>query len=248
MISFFIKKYDIKSNLWQVLRAEIDFNCEEFKRAQEQAVNKSQHTMIYSQSGSERNEVVKYNMQLMGIIAEMACKEYLELVLKRRNLSNNWEVNRYDDVRIDNFMSAENEYDLKIQTLNEPHIEYSVESRSSITYNRSLIDGLIAYDIIGPYNSDVKVGEAANSIYLRPLYSYSNFKKGDYKKENFETLLVNGSIILFLVAGCTHDELLNKGIIKSMGQGNTRYKVLPIIQSTDIISFQNTIEKILQNS
>jgi hypothetical protein len=62
MINFFIKKYDIKSNLWQVLRTEIDFNCAEFKRAQEQAIKKSQHTMIYSQSGSERNEIVGYQI------------------------------------------------------------------------------------------------------------------------------------------------------------------------------------------
>jgi len=33
-----------------------------------------------------------------------------------------------------------------------------------------------------------------------------------------------------------------------MGQGNTRYQVLPIINASDIISFQNTIEKLLKES
>jgi len=248
MIQFFINKYDLKSNSWQVLKASIDFDSKGFKTAQEQALKKSVRTMDYSQSGAVRQNDVKYNMQLMGIIAEMACETYLNIVLNRRKLSNKWTVHRYDDVRTDDFKSPANEYDLKIQTVSEPNVEYSVESRSSITYNRSFNEGLIAYDIIGPYSSDVKNGEEPNSIYLRPLYRYINFQKKDYKKENFETLLLDGSITLYLVAGCTHAELSEKGIIKSMGQGNTRYQVLPIINASDIISFQNTIEKLLKES
>ena len=248
MIQFFIKKYKLKNNTWQVLKATIDFESDDFKKAQNQAKEKSLYTMSYSQSGSSRSSEVKYNMQLMGIIAEMACEKYLSIVLKRRHLSSDWLVHRYDDVRTDEFKSPANEYDIKLQNVSEPDVEYSVESRSSITYDRSFSEGLIAYDIIGPYSSDVKGGELPNSIYLRPLYSYINYEKGDYKKQNFESLLIDGLITLYLVAGCTHDELLNDCIIKSMGQGNTRYRVQPIIKSTDIVSFQDTIEKILNKS
>lgn len=248
MIKFFINKYKLNTNTWEVLKATIDFESDDYKKAQNQAKKKSLHTMTFSQSGSSRNSEVKYNMQLMGIIAEMACEKYLSIVLERRHLSSDWTVHRYDDVRTDEFKSPANEYDLKLQNVSEPEVEYSVESRSSITYNRSFSEGLIAYDIIGPYSSDMKSGELPNSIYLRPLYRYVNYEKGDYKKSNFESLLIDGLITLFLVAGCTHDELSNDGIIKSMGQGNTRYRVLPIIESTDIVSFQDTIEKILRKS
>lgn len=248
MFKFFINKCELKSNTWQVLKAQIDFDSDDFKKAQDQAAKKSIHTMQFSQSGGVRGSAVKYNMQLMGIIAEMACEKYLSIVLHRRHLSSDWTVHRYDDVRTDDFKSPENEYDLKLQTVTEPKVEYSVESRSSITYNRSFGEGLIAYDIIGPYSSDMKNGELPNAIYLRPLYRYINYEKGDYEKENFESFLIDGAITLYLVAGCTQEELSNKGIIKSMGQGNTRYKVLPIINSTDIISFQDIIEKILKES
>jgi hypothetical protein len=35
------------------------------------------------------------------------------------------------------------------------------------------------------------------------------------------------------------------GIVKSMGQGASKYKVLPIIKSTDIINFQATISNLI---
>lgn len=235
----------MKEQPWRVIRAEIDFNSEQYRIAVEQASKKSQHTMGASQSGANRNLIVKYNMQLMGIVAEIACKQYLEKVVNDNQLTHLWKVIRYDDVRTDDFKSPENEYDLKLNQVQESEEDLYVESRSSITYDRSFQEGLENYDIIGPYTSIAKVGEEENDIYLRPLYEYVDYKNKDYSKENFEKLLKEGKIILYLVAGCTKEELDEKGIVKSMGQGASKYKVLPIIKSTDIIDFQTTVSNLI---
>jgi hypothetical protein len=246
MIKFFIRQYKLKEQPWSVIRAEIDFASEHYTIAVEQATKKSQCTMEASQSGAKRDQVVKYNMQLMGIVAEIACKAYLEKIVKDNKLSDLWKVVRYDDVRTDNFKSPENEYDLKLNQVQESEEGFYVESRSSITYDRSFQEGLENYDIIGPYTSIAKVGEDANDIYLRPLYEYVNFKNKDYTKEHFEALLKDKKIILYLVAGCTKQELEKMGMVKSMGQGASKYKVLPIIKSLDIIDFQTTISNLLK--
>lgn len=246
MIKFFIKIFTIKDINWKVIKAEIDFNSQEYSIAIDQANKKSQYTMAASQSGSNRSSKVKYNMQLMGIIAEIACKKYLEKVIKENSFSNFWSVIRYDDIRTDEFKSPENEFDLKIEQISNKSENFTVESRSSITHDRSFQTGLEKYDIIGPYTSIAKKEEGYNSIYIRPLYEYINYHKKDYLQENFEHLLRKKEIVLYLVAGCTKSDLDAKGIIKSMGQGNSKYKVLPIIQSTDIIEFQNIILKLLE--
>jgi hypothetical protein len=246
MIKFFIRQYKLKEQPWSVIRAEIDFASEQYTIAVEQATKKSQCTMEASQSGAKRDQVVKYNMQLMGIVAEIACKSYLEKIVQDNKLSDLWKVVRYDDVRTDNFKSPENEYDLKLNQVQESEEGFYVESRSSITYDRSFQEGLENYDIIGPYTSIAKVGEDTNDIYLRPLYEYVNFKNKDYTKEHFEALLKDRKIILYLVAGCTKQELEKMGIVKSMGQGASKYKVLPIIKSLDIIDFQTTISNLLK--
>jgi hypothetical protein len=245
MIKFFIRKYQLKDQPWRVIRAEIDFDSQQYTVAVEQASKKSQFTMGASQSGAYRSRVVKYNMQLMGIVAEIACKEYLEKIVKDNQASDLWKVVRYDDVRTDNFKSPENEYDLKLNQVQESEEDLYVESRSSITFDRSFKEGLENYDIIGPYTSIAKVGEEANDLYLRPLFEYVNYQNKDYIKENFEKLLKESKIILYLVAGCTTEELEMKGIVKSMGQGASKYKVLPIIKSTDIIDFQTTVSNLI---
>ncbi len=145
---------------------EIDFDSEDYSAAVSQARQKSQHTMAASQNGMTRPQITKYNMQLMGIIAEIACKEYLEKIIRDIKSTNSWKVLRYDEIRTDEFKSPENEYDLKIQQVAEPEEEIYVESRSSITYDRSFQEGLEKYDIIGPYTSIAKSSEDDNDIYL----------------------------------------------------------------------------------
>lgn len=240
MFNFNLKKFILNDNEWSTLKCDIDFNSKGFAKAVSQAKAKSIHTMNASQDGSYRSPEIKYNMQLMGIIAEMSCERYLRGIIKKSKLNESVEIIRYDDVRTDEFKSPENEYDIKILFKNSD-TSLKVESRSSITYNRSFQDGLEKFDIIGSYSSIAKNLEADNDIYLRPLYRYLNFNSERYSKLKFDKLLKVGSFELYIVAGCTIDEMKSKGYLKSMSQEGTTYRVLPIRLSSDIVTFSKKI-------
>ena len=109
MFKFFINKFNLHSNTWQVIKASLDPSSGDFEKAQTQAQKKSAYTMNYSQSGASRKNIVKYNKQLMGIVAEIACEKFISLVLERRKLSSNWRVFRYDDIRTDDFKILKNQ-------------------------------------------------------------------------------------------------------------------------------------------
>lgn len=247
MIELRIKEIKLSKGIWNVTPVRLDFTHPEFDRAREQARLKSKHTMAASQSGETRGQGIKYNKQLMGIIAEMACKKYLEVIIERSDIEN-WEVVRYDDVRTDNFVSGADEYDIKIGLVSDPGEKYLVESRSSITHDRSLISGLENYDVIGPYTSVSKSGEDYNDFYIRPLYEYKDFKNKDYDSGNFENLLINRRIKLYLVAGCTEDDMKYKGKPKNMGQKGTIYQTLPILWAKDIVDFKEDVINLLKSN
>tara|TARA_R110002126_G_scaffold152203_1_gene299283 strand:- start:6809 stop:7567 length:759 start_codon:yes stop_codon:yes gene_type:complete len=242
MINLFIRKSIINNKKWPLIKCQINFDSVLYKNAVIQAKKKSAKTMNASQSGAYRSPEMKYNMQLMGIIAEIACAEYLKEIIKRAGLKDLWSVIRYDDVRTDNFGSPLNEYDIMIKS-NHTGIEKKiyVESRSSITYNRSLQSGLVNYDIIGPYTSAVKSQESANDFYLRPLYEYKDYHKNNYSKLKFEEFLKDGKIILYIVSGCTYLNLIEEGIKKSMSQQGSKYLVLPIKKSINPIELNKLI-------
>ena len=247
MIQLRIKEIKLSNCSWNVIPVRLDLEHPEFARACEQARLKSKHTMNASQSGENRDSFKKYNMQLMGIIAEMASKKYLEVIIERSDIED-WEVVRYDDVRTDNFKSGADEYDLKIASVSDPAENYVVESRSSITSDRSFQVGLENFDIIGPYTSVAKTGEEYNDLYIRPLYEYKDFMQKKYEQINFEELLLKKKIKLYLVAGCTKDEMKSKGKQKSMGQGKSIYQVLPIMWAKDVIDFQDDVISLINSN
>src|SRR5690554_6708423 len=222
MLTLVVKK--IKEVQRNVIVVNIDFLHSDFQIAIDQAKKKSQFTMDAGQDGVDRDAILKYNRQLMGIIAEIACKKYLERVLEKNEVLD-WEVIRYDDVRTDGFRSPNNEYDIKISN---GEVEYFIESRSSITHDREFYIGLKQFDIIGPYTSVAKSNEDYNDIYLRPLYQYIDFKNIQYDAINFEEYLKIGKVKLYLVAGCLKEDMINSEVEKSMNQGKTNYKVVPI--------------------
>lgn len=224
---------------WIVAKAIIDFNSAIYLRAVEQAKLKSQYTMNASQAGQNRSAELKYMKQLMGTLAEIYTQEYLKEILEANQLENDWYVIRYDDVRTDGFKSPANEYDIKVNKPDESS-KFFVESRSSITYDRSFAVGLEGFDIIGPYASVAKGGEKLNDFYLRPLYEYLDFAKKDYDALNFESLLKAGKINLYIVAGTTKEFMTTKGYTKSMGQFGTQYRVVKIISADDAVKFHKT--------
>ena len=218
---------------WEIAKANIDFNSSLYTKAVSQAKMKSQFTMDASQAGKYRSSELKYQMQLMGILAEIFSQEYLIEIISNANLSERWKVIRYDDVRTDGFKSAANEYDIKVQSMNGSK-EYKLESRSSIARDRSLKNAVEHFDIIGPYSSLAKQGEEFTDFFIRPLYEFIPFASQKYLQSNFEKHLKAQEIKLHLVAGCTKKEMVEKGYNKSMKQNGTLYRVVKIVNGFDI--------------
>jgi hypothetical protein len=225
---------------WRVAKAIMDFKSDLYSKAVSQAQIKSQYTMTASQAGEARTPELKYQRQLMGILAEIYVQEYLREIVEHHKLTDSWDVIRYDDVRTDGFKSPEGEYDMVIISKDKSKV-YKIESRSSIAYNRSFKRGLEEFDIIGPYSSIAKSAESYADYYLRPLYEFTSYQSQVYRPLNFENYLQNSQVNLYIVAGCTKKQMIEEGYSKSMGQGSTRYHVIEITKTFDAIGFYNVL-------
>lgn len=230
---------------WDVAKAMINFKGELYSRAVEQATVKSRHTINSSQAGAYRSPQLKFQRQLMGCLAEIYVQEYLKEFLISKDLQDEWTAIRYDDVRTDEFRSPENEYDIRLIKKKKNTKILIVETRSSITRDRSLFDGLKSFDIIGPYASAVKAGEGYADIYIRPLYEYTDFEKNIYSDLAFSELMQNGLINLYIVGGCLKDDMKSKGYNKSMNQRGTSYRVLKITNGYDANKFLDKLVQLL---
>ncbi|MDP4284677.1 MAG: hypothetical protein Q8891_09645 [Bacteroidota bacterium] len=241
MIHFVYLKFQLINNqFWQAAKAIINPRGPLFELAREQAKMKSKFTMSSSQSGIPRNDETKYQRQFMGSLAEIYVEAYLNELLTERNLKNHFLVQRYDNVRTDGFKSAINEYDLKIVN-KKTRQDFTIESRSSIAYNRSIIKAIEQFDIIGPYSSTAKGNEKYNDFYIRPLYEVARKEQANYKANNFEKLVSSGAINLYIAGGCLKKDMLEKSYQKSMSQNNTLYTVVKIIKGYDAIKFKTEL-------
>lgn len=232
------------NNSWMVSKVIFDLEGDLFNRAKSQATEKSLYTMNASQAGSARSPEMKYQRQLMGCLAEIYVQEYLKDFLLVEGLEKEWDIIRYDDVRTDEFKSPENEYDIKIEKSDKSK-SFSVESRSSITRDRSIIKGIEQFDIIGPYTSHTKGGEKYNDIYIRPLYAYKDFETNTYSDLEFENLIKTNKIELYIVGGCLKENMISDGYNKSMAQYGTNYRVIKILKGKDSRGFYKILKEIV---
>lgn len=221
---------------WEVAEALIDFKNQLYTKAISQSKQKSQFTMDASQEGKNRSPELKFQMQLMGILAEIYSQEYLIEIIASASLSGQWKVIRYDDVRTDGFKSPANEYDIKIESANGAKV-FKVESRSSIARDRSLKVAIEQFDIIGPYSSVAKSGEEFADFFIRPLYEFLPYASKKYFPSNFLKHLEAEEVKLHLVAGCSKKDMSDKGYIKSMNQSGTTYRVIKIVDGYDVKKF-----------
>jgi hypothetical protein len=233
---FDYQKIKTKQGDWNIVKVHLDPHSDFIFRAARQAKQKAKYTIQPGQDGISRSNKLKLQNQFRGMIAEIYAVELIKSWLADSKL-NNWEVIRYDDVRTDNFESPTNEYDLKIQNNSIGNKVLKIESRSSVTYARNLIEGINDLDIIGPYTSQAKPKETYIDYYIRPLYNNTK----EMKPEDFSDFLKNGFVDLYFVAGCSKNALLEKGIYKSMKQNSSKYRCLPIILGSDIIAFQKEL-------
>ena len=218
---------------WEIAEALIDFNGELYAKSIAQSKKKSQHTMHASQAGKYRSPELKFQMQHMGILGEIYVQEYLKEIIAAANLSEQWKVVRYDDVRTDDFRSAANEYDLKIQTENTAR-QLTVESRSSIVHDRHFKTAIEHFDIIGSYSSIAKNAEELADFFIRPLYEFIPFATAKYFPGNFEKHLKKEEIKLYIVAGCARKDMIAKGYNGSMNQAGSLYRLLKIANGFDV--------------
>lgn len=238
---FEYQKIKAKQGDWNIVKVDLNSTKDLITRAARQAKQKAQHTIQAGQDGRTRTNILKIQNQFRGMIAEIYAVELIKSWLANSKLSN-WEVIRYDDVRTDNFESPENEYDIKIQHNLENKV-LTIESRSSVTYKRNLIQGINDLDIIGPYTSNAKPKETYVDYYIRPLYDNTK----EMRAEEFSDFLKDGLIDLYFVAGCNKNALLERGIYKNLKQNSSKYRCLPILSSLDMIDFKQEILGKLMN-
>jgi len=220
---------------WTTFKAKINLSNAFFKKAQEQAYKKAQHTMNANQAGMNRAFDNKYQNQLRGTLAEIYVQElFLEYFKSPTLKSKALEVIRYDDVRTDDFKEPAGEYDIKIKINGK---EYFLESRSSVVHDRAFTDAIKSLNMIGPYVSSAKFSEKNNDFYVLPLYRYLNFTKKDFYANKIENLFESNSVELHLVVASTHELLQEKGQVKTLGQYNSQYKVLQILNGYQLKTF-----------
>jgi hypothetical protein len=245
MIQFFNHKSILSNNTeWTVTKAEIDFGGPLFSKAKQQAQLKSIHTMAANQAGVYRSPELKYNKQLMGTLAEICVQTFLELNINKHGLDKDWRVERYDDIRTDNFTSSQNEFDIKAFKIINHTKSYKIETRSSIVKDRSLVSAIESFHIIGAYSSIAKMGEGENDFYILPLHLYTN-QSIPYLPSQYEKKLIKGEIEFYIVAGCTNTKLQSKGYVNNLQQGATQFRLLRASHADDSQSFINEFISIL---
>jgi hypothetical protein len=237
--NFKTNTFKINGNDWVTYEAIIDTSSAFFKKVKEQAKAKIHFSPNASQSSEYRSLEIKYQNQIRGGLAEAYAKLLIEEYAADKNIK--VEVIRYDDVLSATtgftFETIKGEYDIKVIMHS---ITKLVESRSSVSHNISLTDAIARYDTIGRYTSFTKPNEAFNDFYIRPLYEYTDFHLKDFYNHDFEALLTNNKIKLHFTGGADFNLMQSKGYNQSMGQGNTNYRVIKILNGY-------TIEEFLKN-
>ncbi len=233
---FEYQKIKTKIGEWNIVKVNLNPKSELIIRAARQAEQKVKYTIQAGQDGVKRSNALKLQNQFRGTIAEIYAVELFKTWLANSKVSD-WEVIRYDDVRTDNFEKPNNEYDIKVQKNGTENTVYKIESRSSVTYKRNLIEGINDLDIIGPYISKTKTKENYVDYYIRPLYN--NLKV--MKAYEFSDFLKKGLVDLYFVGACSQKTMIEKGTYKSMKQSSSKYRCLPITQGSDILQFQKEL-------
>ena len=243
MNSFKSSYFSVSGKRWKTYQSIIDIDSDLYKKVKSQAEKKIHFSPNASQGGSYRSLDIKYQNQLRGGLAEAYSKILIEEYA--HNKSRKIKVERYDDVLTSTtgftYETIKGEYDIKVFVGNNTKI---LESRSSVSHSISISDAIERYDTIGRYTSLSKPDESNNDYYIRPLYEYVDYRKKNFYKLDFETLLKNDKIKLHFVGGTDFNLMKEKGYNKSMGQGSTSYRVVKILKGYTIDEFLDKLIEI----
>lgn len=216
----------ILNNNFPVL--QIEFDKDDIELAKRQAELKAKYTSDADQNGDVRKTYTKICKQLSGCLSEIAVDYYLRLISIAKAYDNKLvRIIRYDDIRIDGYRSPENEFDIRILSIN-PNEKFDVSVRSSINFKRDL-RGITNLNIIGPYTNKVKLKETPSDFYIQPIFQYKKPDE-DLKVQDLDfcKLFDEGLFDLYIVGGCTKNMMEQSDKFSSLGQKDTNYRILGI--------------------
>ena len=213
------------------------------QHAVKQAQAKTPHTRRYNPSARRRSEQEVFNDQLLGTIADIACCELLQTYFNAHQ-ARYLLVERYDDIRSDNFVSPDL-YDAKVVVEGKNQSIAEMEIRSSVCNKVSVELMLKIWHVLGWYITSNKSKEQIRDFYIRPIYHFNKYRgKLIYNSADAEKYLLNGELDLYIVGGATAQILENKGRIDQgnglLQQGAT-YQLVPIMDALDIQQFLDTV-------
>ncbi|MBF0897566.1 MAG: hypothetical protein HXK58_04650 [Campylobacter concisus] len=243
-ITFNVIEIQTSIGIFNVLKVNFDFNS--ILKSIVQSLIKSEYTMDANQNTSSRLRSKKFDKQLEGILGEIAVALYLKQFISCKEKGGcPIDVIRYDDVRQDGFKSSKGEFDIKIVTKSLK--EFKLEIRTSVNYKYPLNeDTLKKLDTICGYTNSKKQNESDSDFYIRPLFQVKNYDSNlDLDHIHILDMILDKKIELYIIGGVDQETILKKGKTKTMGQSNTEYNTVAIIDGYDIKTLTKTIRAIV---
>jgi len=232
-----------------VLRIDVTGSTAFLAKAEQQARLKADRVHEDDPAGNPRSYAEKLSQNFLGVLADMVCAEILRSYFQKHGIPIT--IERYDDVRTDNFENHDL-YDIRL--INQGR-EVLVEVRSSSCILLSVEAMVRRWQILGPYVSTAKGStETDKPFYMRVLYHLADFERN--RTENFYSrsqgisYVKNGDLQLYFVGGATLDLLKKFGRNErgeEMKQGKSEFRVLNITEGLDAQNFLETIAKAFSN-
>lgn len=193
---------------------EVKFSMSEplIEKAKHQAKSKTPFTHQASPSAKKRSVEEVFNAQLLGTIADIAFCNLLQSFLDKYHPTS-FTVERYDDIREDNFENPD-QFDARILN-NQEQVLAEIEIRSSVA-NRIPFEGILrSWHILGWYTTQNKPAEPIRNYYVHPIYHYKLFNTSQkYELADAHDHLEQNNLALFIVGGASADMLQNIGYVQ----------------------------------
>ena len=211
------------------------------QKAREQAAAKAKYTNRNNPAARRRTDQEVFNAQYLGTLADLACSQLLQTSLSQEG-SDSLSVERYDDVRQDNFMHPDL-FDARVTRNGQLLAE--IEIRSSVCNKVSLERMLDIWHVLGWYVTANKPAEKVREFYYRPIYHYDKTQTGvEYRLADAAKYLADGTLNLYIVGGATTDLLDQYGEVREgfgLLQEGATYQVIAIRKALDVPKFLDTI-------
>lgn len=221
---------------------KVDYHDDAIRqKAYDQAAAKAKYTNRNNPAAKRRTDQEVFNAQYLGTLADLACSHLLQESLNLKG-SGSLSVERYDDVRMDNFMHPDL-FDARVTRNGQSLAE--IEIRSSVCNRVSLERMLDIWHVLGWYVTANKPAEKIKEFYFRPIYHYNRYRtRVEYKLADAAKYLADGSLNLYIVGGATADLLEQHGEVQpgwGLLQEGATYQVIAIRKALDAPEFLDNV-------